>query len=290
MHRLIEQLLAEAPVVTDGAWGTELQSRGLVSGQCPDQWNLSHPELVEDVARAYVEAGSQIILTNTFRANRLALASYDLADETEAINRAGVEISHRAASGRARVFASIGPCGKMLFAGEVSEDELQRAFDQQAKALAAGGADALVIETMSDLAEAKLAVAAAKSTGLPVVACMVFDSGKEKDRTMTGVTAEQLAEQLTAAGADVIGANCGQGIASYVEICRRLHAATDLPIWIKANAGIPEIRGDQVIYCVTAEEFAKSGPVLVEAGASFLGGCCGTGPEFIKRLKKEICA
>lgn len=288
MSSLITELLKPGPVVTDGAWGTQLQAMGLPSGACPDQWNLSHPERVEQVPRAYVEAGSQIVLTNTFRANRVALVDYGLADQVVQINQAGGAISQRAAGTRARVFGSIGPSGKLLFAGQVTAEELHSAFAEQAQALAASGVDALVIETMADLDEAKLALAAARSTGLPVVACMVFDSGKDKDRIMTGRTPEQVAQELTAAGADVVGANCGQGIASYVEICRRLRAATDRPIWIKANAGVPQIVGDQVVYGTSAEQFAEYGPKLVAAGANFLGGCCGTGPDYIRALKQRI--
>jgi len=288
MHSLIEQLLANRPVITDGAWGTQLQERGLPIGACPDEWNLSHVEEVEAVPRAYVEAGSQIVLTNTFRANRVALADYGLAEQAEAINRAGAEMSRRAADGRAHVFASIGPSGKMLMMGEVSEDELLAAFADQARALADGGAHALVIESMGDLAEIKLSIEAAKGTGLPVVACMCFDSGADLDRTLMGTTPEQAAEELTAAGVDVVGANCGQGIAGYVDICRRLRSATDRPIWIKANAGIPELVDDQPVYKTTPEEFASFGPALVQAGADFVGGCCGTTPEFITALNKEV--
>ena len=288
MHGLIEQLLASGPVLTDGAWGTQMQAKGLTSGACPDQWNLSHADDVEEVPRAYVQAGSHIVLTNTFRANRVALASYDLADKAQDINRAGVEISRRAAGDRAKVFASIGPSGKMLFAGEISPEDLQAAFAEQARTLADSGADGIVIETMAELAEAKLAVSAARETGLPVVACMVYDSGQQLDRTMMGVTPEQAAQELTQAGADVIGANCGQGIAGYVEICRRLRAATDRPLWIKANAGTPRVVDGEVIYEATPDEFASHGPALVEAGAQFIGGCCGTGPEFIQALKRKI--
>jgi len=288
MHAMIEQLLADGPVLTDGAWGTQMQARGLSSGDCPDEWNLSHPEYVEELPRAYVEAGSQVVLTNTFRANRVALASYDLADKVQEINRAGVEISRRAAVGKARVFASMGPSGKMLLAEEISEEELRAAFTEQCQALADSGADALVIETMADLAEAKLAVAAARATGLPVVVSMVFDCGQQLDRTMMGQTPEAAAEQLTAAGADVVGANCGQGIAGFVEICKRFRAATDLPLWLKANAGDPRLVDGQVSYDTTPEQFASHGPALVEAGAAFVGGCCGTGPQFIEAIKRKI--
>jgi methionine synthase I (cobalamin-dependent) len=251
---------------------------------------LLYPERVEEVARAYVEAGSQLILTNTFRANRLALERYGLAERTADINRAGVEISRRAAAGKALVFASIGPSGRMLVAGEITEDELVATFREQARALAEAGADAIVVETMADLTEARLAVTAALDTGLPVVASMVFDSGRNKDRTMMGVTPEQAARELSAVGAHVIGANCGQGIAGYVEICRRLHAATDRPIWIKPNAGLPEMVEGKAIYRVTPAEFASYVPALLEAGASFVGGCCGTTPDFIRAIASALRA
>jgi|YNPMSStandDraft_1061717.scaffolds.fasta_scaffold04013_2 methionine synthase I (cobalamin-dependent) len=289
-HPLVAQLLARGPVLTDGAWGTQLQELGLQAGECPDVWNLHHPDRVEQVARAYVDAGSQVILTNTFRANRLALAPYGLAGQTVEINRAGVEISRRAAAGSALVFASIGPSGRMLVTGETSEGELAAAFAQQARALAEAGADAIVVETMADLAEARLAILAALETGLPVVASMVFDSGRHKDRTMMGVTPEQAARELSAAGAHVIGANCGQGVAGYVEICRRLHASTERPIWIKANAGLPDMAEGKAVYRTTPDEYASYVPALLEAGASFLGGCCGTSPEFIRAMARALHA
>ncbi|RIK79137.1 MAG: methionine synthase [Planctomycetota bacterium] len=288
MTDLIADLLSGGPVVADGAWGTQLQRLGLPGGQCPDQWNLSHAELVEQVPRAYVAGGSQIVLTNTFRANRVALAEYGLADQVAAINQAGAAISRRAAGAQGRVFGSMGPSGKMLFAEEVTAQQLHDAFAEQAQALAAGGVDALVIETMADLEEALIATAACRTTGLPVVACAIFDSGKERDRTMTGRTPEQVAEQLSAAGADVVGANCGQGIAAYVGICRRMRAATDRPLWIKPNAGMPRMVGDQAVYDDDAEQFAAAGAELVAAGASFLGGCCGTGPGHIRALAQRI--
>lgn len=265
-----------------------MQARGLKPGECPDAWNLTHPDRVEEVGRAYVEAGSQVILTNTFGAHRFMLARHGLADRVEEINRAGVEISRLAAAGRARVFASVGPSGVMLMMGQVAPGELQEAFAQQTRAMAAAGADGIVIETMGDLAEAKLAVAAARETGLPVVACMTFDSGKHRDRTMMGVTPEEAAEQLTEAGADVIGSNCGQGIEGFVALCGRLKSATDRPIWIKANAGLPQVVDGQTVYSQTPEDFASHVPPLVEAGASFIGGCCGTNPDFIRAIAAEL--
>jgi 5-methyltetrahydrofolate--homocysteine methyltransferase len=287
-QHLFDHLLSGAPIVLDGAWGTELQERGLVAGECPDGWNLSHPERVEEVARAYVEAGSQVILTNTFRANRVALASFGLDGKTQEINRAGVEISRRAAAGRAYVFASMGPSGKILAAGDVDRRVLREAFAEQAGALADGGADAIVIETMSDPVEAALAVSAARETRLPVVACMAFDSGKHRDRTMMGTTVEQAVDALVEAGADAVGANCGQGVEAFVAICERLRAATERPIWIKPNAGLPEIDGQRVVYRTSPEEFARFVPALVRAGASFIGGCCGTSPAFVRAIRSAL--
>ena len=291
MHALLEKLLAHGPIVTDGAWGTELQARGLQSGEFPDEWNLSHPDKVAEVARAYVQAGSQVILTNTFGGNRFRLAAHNLAAKANDINRTGVQISRQAAAGQALVFASIGPSGKMLLAGEVTEAELRAAFETQARALAEGGADALVVETMSDLDEAKIAVRAAKLTGLPVVGCMVYDSGKNKDRTMNGTTPEQASAGLIEAGADVIGANCGQGIAGFVPICQRLRAVTTLPLWMKANAGLPEMEHGRIVYRTNPAAFTESIPPLIAAGANFVGGCCGTSPAYIEavvaRLRKS---
>ncbi len=290
MNPLIRQLTEKGPVLTDGAWGTEFQKLDIPSGEIADLWNLTHPDKVARVARSYVDAGCRIILTNTFRANRVALAGHGCAEKVTELNRAGAAISKRAAGDHASVFASIGPSGKLLIAGEVSAEDLQAAFTEQARALAEGGADALLIETMSDLDEAILALEAARETRLPVVVSMVFDSGKNRDRTLTGVTPEQAAEKLAAHGADVIGANCGQGIEQFVEICRRFHAATTQPIWIKPNAGLPQLAGDRVVYNTTPASFASHIPALLEAGADFVGGCCGTDPQFVRALSRAMHA
>lgn len=287
MALVLAEFVTEGPVLTDGAWGTEFQRRGLAPGCVADGWNLSHPERVEEVARSYVDAGSQIILTNTFRANRIALEKDPLGDRIAAINRAGVEISRRAAAGRSLVFGSIGPSGKLLLTGEVDEQALRTAFTEQAAALSEAGPDALVLETMTDLAEARIALDAALSTGLPVVVSMVFDSGRNRDRTMMGATPEQVAAELTRLGAHAIGANCGIGVETAAPICRALSSATDLPVWIKPNAGMPVLDGRSVVYATTAEAFAAHLPEIVAAGARFVGGCCGTTPEFIAALRGE---
>lgn len=285
MHPLIEQLLATGPIVTDGAWGTQLQARGLPVGVCPDGWNLTQPGKVEEVAAAYVAAGSRVILTNTFGANRIRLAEFELADLTVKINQEGAAISKKAAGKQTLVFASIGPTGKMLVAGDVTTDELRAAFTEQAQALKAGGADALVIETMAELEEAQIALDAAKTTGLPVVVSMTFDTG---GRTMMGVTPDQAARHFTTAGADVIGSNCGNGIAAFIPICKELRAATSLPIWIKANAGQPEYVDGKIVYRITPKEFAAYVPAVRAAGANFIGGCCGTSPEHLRAVAKIL--
>jgi len=282
--------LSHGTVLTDGAWGTQLAAAGLPAGEVPDLWNLVHPEKVEAVARRYVDAGSKVILTNTFRSNRIALGHHQPTPDIAALNAAGVRISRAAAGDRALVFASIGPSGKMLMSGDVSPEHLEAAFDEQAIAIADTGADAIVIETMTDVEEATIAIRAAKRTGLPVVASMVFDSGKDKTRTMMGVTPEDAATALEGAGADVIGANCGLGIEHYRAVCQRLKQASSLPVWIKANAGLPRLVDGAVIYDVTPEHFASTAMEILAAGASFIGGCCGTTPDFIQEISRRLTA
>ncbi len=292
MSNVFKEWLAEKPLLLDGGWGTQLQLKGLPLGALPDLWNISDPEKVEEVADSYVQAGSDIILTNTFGANKFLLAPHDAADQVAEINRRGVEISKKAAAKskdrKVRVFASIGPTGVILMMGEVSEDELFSAFLDQAKAIRDGGADAIVCETMSDPQEAALAVRAAKEAGLPCVASMTFDSGKNKDRTMMGTTPEQEVELMTAAGADAIGSNCGQGIEGFIAICKRMRAVTDLPLWMKGNAGLPQMIDGKTVYSQTPEHFAQSAKILLQEGANFIGGCCGTNPKYIAELRKII--
>jgi len=286
MHATIIKLLKTHPVITDGAWGTQLQNHGLPQGACPDAWNLTHPDRVEIVAREYIDAGSEVILTNTFGANKLILEKHGLQDKVYEINKAGGTISKKAAANDVVVFGSIGPSGKMLMMGEVTAEELHNAFAKQAKGLADGGVDAIIVETMADLEEAKIALAAAKETKLPVFVSMVFDSGKDKDRTLMGISVEDAAVALDKAGADGIGANCGLGIESYISVAKRLCKATELPVWIKPNAGMPEIVDGKIHYDILPETFAKHARTMIEAGVNFIGGCCGTDPDFIKSLIK----
>lgn len=274
--------------VADGAWGTELDKLGCPPGYCREEWNVSRPELVEQVAASYVEAGSQIVLTNTFQANRVALEKSEHADRVAEFNRAGAEISKRAAGDEAKVFGSMGPSGKMLLTEEIDEPTLLDVFGQQAEALAAGGVDAIVVETMSELAEGVAAIKAAKKTGLLVVGCMTFDSGKDKTHTMMGVSPEQAVEGYTEAGADIVGCNCGAGVETYVKVTEMMRAVTDKPIWVKANAGLPEIDGSKVVYTMTADEFARQVRRLIDAGANIVGGCCGSSPDFIRAIRATL--
>ncbi|MGC9451156.1 MAG: homocysteine S-methyltransferase family protein [Oceanipulchritudo sp.] len=288
MNALIAELMERAPVILDGAWGTQMFALGLKPGGCPDKWNLDEPDKVKSVARAYVEAGSDIILTNTFGANRFVLESHGIADLALEINRRGAALSKEAAGDRARVFGSMGPSGKMLMMEEVTAEELEEAYTEQAAALAEGGADAIVVETMADLEEALIAIRAARATGLPVAACMVYDSGADKDRTMMGVTPEQQAQAFVEAGIDIIGSNCGQGIEGFAAIAKRLKAASGLPVWVKANAGLPERLEGELVYPTTPAAFAEGAEAAIAAGASFIGGCCGTSPEFVTTLKARL--
>ena len=270
--------------LTDGAWGTELQKLGARFGECIDKWNLSKPELVRRVADSYIEAGSRVILTNTFRANPISLAEFGFQGDCDAINRAGVRISRAAAGRAALVFASIGPSGKAQANKDATRKHLAQAFSRQAKALAFEGPDAFLIETMTDLEEARVAAAAALETGLPVVVSFSFAPEAVETQPSGQAIPEHAAATLTNDGVQGIGANCGFGVPEFIPLCKRLAAASPLPIWIKPNAGIPKIVEGKARYPSTPAEFVHSAPELAGAGAAFLGGCCGTSPEFIRAL------
>lgn len=279
----------KSPKVSDGAWGTQLDLLGCPAGYCREEWNVSHPDLVLKVASSYVQAGSDVILSNTFSANPFTLEKHGYGDKVQAFNEAGARISKQAAGDSVWVFASVGPSGKMLITEEVTEDELYTAYLAQAKALAAGGADAIVCETFADLQEMLVAVRAVKAAGLPVVASMTYDTGPEL-RTMMGVAAGDAAEQLGVAGADAIGCNCGVGMDGYIKVAGTMRQHTDLPIWVKPNAGLPEVQGGQTIYRETPDDFAGKIGQLLTAGANFVGGCCGTTPDHIRMVAAAVKA
>ncbi|NCO42379.1 MAG: hypothetical protein AUJ96_20190 [Armatimonadetes bacterium CG2_30_66_41] len=281
-------LLSGQLTVADGAWGTELQKLGLDQGACPEEWNVTHPDRVRQVARSYVEAGSEIILTNTFGGNQFALAGHVPGDRVHELNKAGAARSKEAAAGKALVAGSIGPSGKLLLMGDTTSEELAEAFAVQAAALVEGGVDALCVESMADLEEALIAVRAAKATGVPVIASLTYDSGPDKTRTMMGVDPTQAVPKLLDAGADVVGANCGLGIESYIKVCELVRAQREGPVWIKPNAGLPAVEGGRTVYRQSVEQFCSFVPQLLEAGATVLGGCCGTTPEHVRRLAQAL--
>lgn len=280
--------LKDGPLLLDGGGGTSLHPPGIDQGPPVDLWNLTFPDQVLELHRRFVAAGSDVILTNSFGANRFRLARFDAAEKTADVNRRAAEIA-RAAAGRGRlVFGSIGPAGVSLAKGEASRRDLFDAFVEQARALADAGVDGLVIETMTDTAELYEAVRAAKGTGLPVAACMTFGFGKENDLTAAGVTPEEAAEAVLESGADIVGANCGAGTKGFLSICRRFRAACGLPIWMKPSAGIPRLVGDKLFYDQSAGEFAAEAVKLFDAGALFVGGCCGASPAYIEELRKLL--
>lgn len=262
-----------------------MDALGCPLGLCQELWNVERPDAVREVADCYVRAGSRVILTNTFCGNRIMLAKHDLADRASELNRAGAEISRQAAGDDVRVFGSLGPSGVIVMLAELDPRELRSAFGEQAAALADGGVDAILCESMTELSEAVIAVRAAKEhTQLPVVASMVFDTGSDHCFTSMGDGVEQAASTLTDAGADILGMNCGVGIAQAVAPAIRLRQSTDLPVWVKPNAGLPELIEGRVVYKETPEEFATHALKLLKIGVDYLGGCCGTTPDHIRAL------
>ena len=275
--------------VTDGAWGTELQKLGLPAGTCPELWNVENAQAVQAVADSYVQAGSEVILTNTFGGNRFALSGHGAGERVAELVEAGTAISRKAAGADVKVFASIGPSGKLVMLGEVAAEQFAAAFAEAAGAIARGGADAIVVESFIELAELRLALRAVKDAcDLPVVVSMAFTSGPDKTATMMGNSPQDLVEAAEAGGADAVGANCGCGPANYVTVAEILRSATALPIWIKPNAGMPVISKGKTTFPMGPGEFAAYVRQLIEAGANFIGGCCGTTPEHVRAIRKAV--
>jgi 5-methyltetrahydrofolate--homocysteine methyltransferase len=276
-------------LIADGGWGTELIKQGLKPREVPETWNIDRPEEVRSVAASYVKAGADIILTNTFGGNPLKLSKAGLEHRMAEMNRLGAEISKGAAGQSAFVFGSIGPTGELMAPlGKATEAEMVRCFTKQATALAAGGVDGIVIETMMDLGEAKAALRAVReSTSLPVVVSLTFNKHRSGYATLMGIRPEQAAVELERAGTDIVGANCGAGIDDMIEVARLMRLATALPIWCKPNAGLPEFVDGITVYRETPEKMASRLRAIVEAGASIVGGCCGTTPVHIRAFALE---
>lgn len=294
MKSLMERIKQGEILISDGAMGTFLQAKGLKPGECPESWCVSHPEVVKGIAEAYVAAGSDIVETNSFGGSRYKLKAYGLADKVGDFNRAAARLAKQAIEGRGYVAASIGPTGQILEeeGGEARAEDFYEAFMEQAVALAEGGADALCIETMASLREAEEAIRAAKEhTQLPVISTFTFEAKAHGCRTMMGATPERAAKEAVAAGADIIGANCGNGIVIMIEITRQMRAAAPhTPILIHANAGMPVLEGGKTVYKETPDFMASYVKEIIDAGANIIGGCCGTTPEHIAALARVVRA
>jgi 5-methyltetrahydrofolate--homocysteine methyltransferase len=278
-------------LLSDGAWGTFLQAKGLQPSECPEMWNLSHRAEVLDIASSYVEAGCDIIETNSFGSSSIKLDTYGLKEKVSEINRAAAEISREAAGKNVHVAGSIGPTGKMLIMGDITESELYGTFREQSIALEKGGADLIIIETMSAIDEASIAVKAAReNTGCTVIATMTFSLTPRGDyRTMMGVSPQEMVIAMKEAGAHIVGSNCGNGIARMIGIVKAIRSTgKDIPVIIQANAGLPELIDGKTVYRETPEIMASYVNDLVKAGANIIGGCCGTTPAHIKAIAKQL--
>ena len=284
-NRLDSELL-----IFDGATGTYLQQHGLEPGGCPELMNADAPDTIQQMARDYFDAGSDIVLTNTFGGNRYRLQHYDAQDRVAELNQLAAAHAKSQANDDQFVAGSVGPTGEFIEPlGNASEADLYDAFSEQIVALEAGGADAVMIETQMVLEEAQIAINAAKeNTELVVMATMVFDLGPRGFFTMWGTTPEQAAEGLVEAGAEVVGSNCGNGIDKMIDIAKAMRAVTDAKLVIQSNAGIPDIVSGEIVYPESPEYMSERFQTLAEVPVNVLGGCCGTTSEHIRALANTV--
>jgi len=291
MEKLSTLLQSGKPILLDGAMGTMLFAAGLESGNSPEEWNVLYPEKVRAIHHAYIEAGSQVILTNTFGGSAVRLESHGLAERVHELNEAAAKNARAEADAAEQtvvVAGSIGPTGQLLEPlGTLTKEEARKSFAAQAGGLAAGGVDMFWIETMSDLEEVKSAVAGIRSVSdLPIAATMSFDS---HGRTMMGVSPEQAAKVLHLEEIQLFGANCGTGSDELIEAIRAYKSTNpELPLIAKANAGIPEIAGTEVVYNGSPEVMADYAVKVWNEGAKLIGGCCGSTPDHIKAMAEAL--
>jgi 5-methyltetrahydrofolate--homocysteine methyltransferase len=291
MNQRLEERARTEILMADGGMGTQLQEMGLVPGECPEQWCLDRPAQVRAVHAAYRAAGSLIVEANTFGGSRYKLAHYGLADRAAEINRAGAALAREVAGDTQYVMASMGPTGLFMEPyGDETEAGFYEAFAEQARAFEAGGADAVIVETMMAVEECCVAVRAVReTTGLTCLASFTFDPQPDGGfASMMGVTPEQFAEQAAAAGAQIIGVNCGTGLDHMTAAVRRLRAATGLPLVAMPNAGMPELVNGETRFPESPDEMASKVGALVAAGAAIIGGCCGTTPAHIAAMARRV--
>jgi 5-methyltetrahydrofolate--homocysteine methyltransferase len=291
MKIISKKLKEKGTLVSDGAWGTFIHQKGLRSDECPESWNLTRPDDIYDVALNYVQAGADMILTNSFGGSPFKLGPYGLKAKTYEVNKAAAEISRRAAGPDVLVLGSVGPTGKILMMGEVTEQELFEGFAEQIRGLVDGGADAILIETMSDPDEARTAIRATKSvTDKEVVCTFTFTLTPANEyRTMMGTTPAEAVEMLVQEGADILGANCGNGTAGMIEIVKQIRKVnSQIPVLVHANAGMPVLREGISVFPETPEQMSSQIGELIAAGANIVGGCCGTTPEHISKIIQVV--
>ncbi len=290
MKKITDQVKTGKILVSDGAWGTFLHAKGLKPGQCPELWNIEHPEEVFDIAKSYIDAGADMVETNSFGGSSFKLVHYGLDGRAAELNQAAAAISRKAAGGKF-VLGSVGPTGKILMMGEVTPEEVYDSFKEQVIALEKGGADAIIFETFSDIDEARLAIRAAKeNTSLEVICTMTFERTVNGEyRSMMGVSPTDMMQELLPEGVDIIGANCGNGIEGMIEIVKEIRLCNaEIPVLVHANAGMPVYHDGKTLFPETPEQSASFVKAILDAGVNVIGGCCGTTPEHIRQIAKVV--
>lgn len=283
----LQDLFQKGPIILDGATGSNLMAKGMPMGVCPEDWIYHHKDAIVSLQKAYVEAGTQILYAPTFTANRIKLAEYGMEDRLEELNRAMVRYSREAAGDRAFVAGDLTMTGRQLYpVGDLMFEDLVDVYKEQVRAILKEGVDLFVIETMMSLQECRAALLAVKETcDLPVMISLTYN---EDGRTLYGTSPEIAMVVLEHMGADIVGVNCSTGPLAMIPLVKAMLPYADIPIMVKPNAGMPELENGETVYKMTPEEFADACEQLVDAGASVVGGCCGTRPDHIKALADRM--